>query len=99
MSHASDDLPRLARALEPRAFVLDLRVPAPDGVVALSRLRAESALDHVPILVVSASYRELDRRRAEIEALGASWLPKAQAVEHIARFLAAPPPDAYARRP
>ncbi len=98
MSQVSDDLPRLARVLDPRAILLDLRLPAPDGTSALAMLRAEPALDRVPILVFSASYRELDRRRGEIEALGASWLPKAQAVEHIARFLGDPPPSAFPRR-
>jgi CheY-like chemotaxis protein len=98
MSQVSDELPRLARVLEPRAILLDLRLPAPDGVAALTMLRAEPALDRVPILVFSASYRELDRRRAEIERLGAAWLPKAQAVEQIVRFLGEPPADAFPRR-
>lgn len=98
MSQVSDELPRLARILEPRAILLDLRVPAPDGVAALALLRSEPTLDRVPILIFSASYRELDRRRAEIESLGATWLPKSQAVEQIARFLDAPPPGAYPRR-
>jgi CheY-like chemotaxis protein len=98
MSQVSSDLPRLAKALGPHAILLDLRLPGADGVAALALLRAEPALDLVPILVFSGSYRELDRRRDEIEALGAAWLPKTDAVEQVARFLAEPPASALGRR-
>ena len=43
-------LPRLARALEPDAIVLDLTTT--DELLILRRLRAQNALDSVPILVV-----------------------------------------------
>jgi CheY-like chemotaxis protein len=98
MSQVTDDLSRLARVLEPRGIFLDLRLPQADGVKALELLRADPALDHVPILVFSGSYKELERRRGEIEKLGAAWLPKADAVSQVARFLAEPPPSAFPRR-
>jgi CheY-like chemotaxis protein len=98
LSQVSADLPRMARVLEPRAILLDLRLTGADGVAALELLRAERALDAVPIMVFSSSYRELDRRRDEIEALGATWLPKSQAIEQLGRFLSAPPAGATARR-
>jgi CheY-like chemotaxis protein len=92
MSQASDDLPRLARVLEPHAILLDLRLGG-GGLAALRLLRAEPALARVPVLAFASSYRELDRVRGELEALGAEGSLKAQAVDEVVRFLAAPPRD------
>jgi CheY-like chemotaxis protein len=90
MSQASDDLPRLARVLEPHAILLDLRLGG-GGLAALRLLRAEPALARVPVLAFASSYRELDRVRPELEALRAEGSLKAQAVDEVVRFLATPP--------
>jgi CheY-like chemotaxis protein len=52
MTRVTPQLPRLARVLQPRAVLLDLQSQGADVVQAL---RAEPALDSVPILVFSRS--------------------------------------------
>ena len=46
---------RLAIAERPALILMDIQLPDIDGIVALGRIRAEPALDHVPVLAVSAS--------------------------------------------
>jgi len=94
----TEELPRLARVLEPRAILLDLRMPGFDGMTALRWLRAERALDAVPILVFSGSEHDLDEQRAEIERLGAEAVGKPLRPDQIAEFVAHPPHRAR-RRP
>jgi DNA-binding response OmpR family regulator len=83
----TEELPRLARVLEPRAILLDLRLPGYDGMTALRWLRAERLLDTVPILVFSGSSEELEERRAEIEALSALAMPKPLKVDDLVAFV------------
>ncbi len=90
----TEELPRLARVLEPRAILLDLRLPGYDGMTALRWLRAEKLLDTVPILVFSGSSEELDERRAEINALSAEAMPKPLRVDELVAFVTTPPPTA-----
>lgn len=90
----TEELPRLARVLEPRAILLDLRLPGYDGMTALRWLRAEKLLDKVPILVFSGSSEELDERRAEINALSAEAMPKPLRVDELVAFVTTPPPTA-----
>lgn len=52
LMHATHELPRLARLLEPRAIVLSHGPHSPCGVEALELLKAEPSLDGVPILVL-----------------------------------------------
>jgi len=87
----TEELPRLARVLEPRAILLDLRLPGYDGMTALRWLRAERLLDSVPILVFSGSSEELDERRAEINALWAEAMPKPLRVDELVAFVTTPP--------
>ncbi len=93
MSRVTDELPRLARVLEPRAILLDLHMPGTDGMTALRRLRAEAALDHVPILVFSGNPAQLQACRAEIQALSAESALKPDAIERICELVGAPPPE------
>jgi DNA-binding response OmpR family regulator len=92
MSRVTEELPRLARVLEPRAILLDLHMPGTDGMTALRRLRAEAALDRVPILVFSGSPAQLEACRAEIEALSAESALKPEAIDRICELVGAPPP-------
>lgn len=65
-----EELPRLARVLMPRVILLDLHVPG--GLAALRRLRAERALDTVPIVMRAGSASAMKRSLSEIRALGAA---------------------------
>jgi DNA-binding response OmpR family regulator len=93
----TEELPRLARVLEPRAILLDLRMPGFDGMTALRWLRAERALDGVPILLFSGNERDLDEQRAEIRRLGAEAVCKPLRLEEIMEFIAHPPDTARRR--
>ena len=90
----TEELPRLARVLEPRAILLDLRLPGYDGMTALRWLRAEPLLDSVPILVFSGSNTDLDARRKEINALSAEAMPKPLRVDDLVAFVTTPPATA-----
>ncbi len=90
----TEELPRLARVLEPRAILLDLRLPGYDGMTALRWLRADRSLDAVPILVFSGSTEDLEERRDEITALAAEVLPKPLQVDALVEFVTTPPPHA-----
>jgi CheY-like chemotaxis protein len=100
LSRVTDELPRLARVLEPRAILMDLRLPQHeggagiDGLGALRMLRAEPVLDAVPILVFSGSLDALAEARTEIDELAAEALPKPLEDEQLVDFVAAPPPSA-----
>ncbi|HTM19757.1 MAG TPA: response regulator [Kofleriaceae bacterium] len=93
----TEELPRLARVLEPRAILLDLRMPGFDGMTALRWLRAERALDEVPILLFSGSERDLEEQRNEIRRLGAEALIKPLRIDEIMEFIAHPPESARRR--
>jgi two-component system, cell cycle response regulator DivK len=46
---------RLAREQRPDLVLMDIQLPDIDGIEALRRIRAEPALDAMPVLAVSAS--------------------------------------------
>ncbi len=94
----TEELPRLARVLEPAAILLDLRLPGIDGLTALRWLRGETSLDGVPILVFSGSDEELEERREEIERLGADVQHKPLDVDQLVRFVTEPPARAFRSR-
>src|SRR5690349_11608869 len=57
----------LAR-LEPDLIVLDVRLPDVDGYEVCRRLRAEPLTRRIPVLQVSAAFRDSDDRAAGLEA-------------------------------
>ena len=67
---AEDALLQLETA-RPAAIVLDLRLPALDGLECLRRIRAMPGLLRIPVTVITADYLVDDDALAEIEALGA----------------------------
>ena len=67
---AEDALLQLETAL-PAAVVLDLRLPALDGLECLRRIRAMPRLLRIPVTVITADYLIDDNVVAQIEALGA----------------------------
>ena len=48
----------------PDAIVMDLHLPGTDGWMLIRELRAQEAWKRVPVLVVSACVREIDREQA-----------------------------------
>lgn len=94
LARVTDELPRLARVLEPQAILLDLDLPGTDGITALSRLRADRSLDHVPILVFADDASDLDRARDDITALDAEGLAKPVADDAVIELVTAPPASA-----
>jgi CheY-like chemotaxis protein len=61
---AREELGRVACVLEPRAVLVDRRLPGAGGMRALERLRREPRLDHVPmVLVCGRDAGAIDGRR------------------------------------
>jgi DNA-binding response OmpR family regulator len=88
--HATHELPRLARLLEPRAIVLVEGTSATGALEALRMVRAEADLRDVPVLVLgqSGGDRERDDRwRDEAERLGADLMSSAEAAGELSRLL------------
>ncbi len=83
--HATHELPRLARLLEPRAIVLVEGASAAGGLEALRMVRAEADLRDVPVLVLGRDGD--DRWRGEAEALGADMMSSAEAAGELSRLL------------
>jgi two-component system, cell cycle response regulator DivK len=57
-----EDGVRLAIERQPDLILMDIQLPGIDGVEALRRIRAHSALDAVPVIAVSASVMPDDQR-------------------------------------
>lgn len=60
----------IARRTRPDAILLDLRMPDIDGFEVFRRLRADSALRHIPVIFLTANVQ--DTARAEAMASGAA---------------------------
>jgi cyclic di-GMP phosphodiesterase len=52
------------KTFQPDLVLLDLMMPAPDGFAVLESLRAESAENFLPIVILTADTNEESRRRA-----------------------------------
>jgi two-component system cell cycle response regulator DivK len=52
-----------ARATKPQAALLDIQLPGISGFDILAALRAGAAGDHLPVLAVTASVMDHDRRK------------------------------------
>jgi DNA-binding response OmpR family regulator len=74
---AADALSAVAVATEeePDLIVLDLGLPAGDGFLLIERLKMQSTLSAIPIIVVSARDARANRERA-IKAGAAAYLQK-----------------------
>jgi len=67
----------VAKALEirPDLILMDLVMPVMNGFKAMQAIRRESALQNVPVIAVSASVLESDRRKSQVAGCDA-FLPK-----------------------
>jgi two-component system cell cycle response regulator DivK len=59
-----DELHGLIGRETPDAIVMDLHLPSQDGGTLIRELKMRESTRDVPVLVVSASVREIDRREA-----------------------------------
>lgn len=91
LARVTEELPRLARVLEPRAILLDLHLPGIDGISALRTLRSDRQLDSIPILVFSQSVEDLEAARSEIGELGAAAAAKPLQDQALVDFVTTPP--------
>ncbi len=54
---------RLAVEHKPDLILMDIQLPDIDGIMALSRIRQDAALDAIPVLAVSASVMPEDQHK------------------------------------
>ena len=88
MSRATDELPRLARVLEPTAVVLGLRGKMPMALAALRMMRSHDSLTDIPVLVFRGSEQDdIEAYREEIESLRAEAIPRPIGDTDIGEFL------------
>jgi DNA-binding response OmpR family regulator len=60
-----------ARAARPDAIILDLRMPSPDGLAFLRRLRADEAPRLTPVAIVTGDYNLDESVSSALRELGA----------------------------
>jgi DNA-binding response OmpR family regulator len=76
-----------ARKQQPDVIILDLGLPAGDGFVVLERLRANTQLAMIPVIVVSGRHRSGNKERAF--GIGAkAFLQKPWDDEELLRLIA-----------
>ena len=82
---------RLALAHRPELILMDIQLPDIDGIEALRRIRAESELDAIPVIAVSASVMPDDQQKivtSGFDAFVAKPINLKQFQETVQRFLA-----------
>jgi len=83
LSNPTEDLPRLARVLEPRAMVVTPGVWTGDELAALRNVRLDPDLDAVPILVLRDDAPLPD----ELGEIATETVPIDRAADRVARLL------------
>jgi CheY-like chemotaxis protein len=96
MGRVTDELPRLARVLEPRAMMIDLSAPGAVGLRTIRYLRQVPELDPVAMLAVCDDPGAAAEIQGHAQALAVEVRVKPVTDEDLIRFLTALP--AHARR-
>jgi CheY-like chemotaxis protein len=96
MGRVTDELPRLARVLEPFAMMIDLGAPGASGLRTVRYLRQVPELDAVAILAVCEDPALAREIQGHASALAVEVWVKPVTDEALIGFLTAPP--AHARR-
>jgi CheY-like chemotaxis protein len=96
MGRVTDELPRLARVLEPRAMMIDLGAPGASGLRTVRYLRQVPELDTVAMLAVCEDPGLAQEIQGHASTLAVEVRIKPIADEDLIDFLTAPP--AHARR-
>ena len=82
---------RQALAAPPDLILMDIQLPDIDGIEALRRIRAESALDATPVIAVSASVMPDDQQKivtSGFDAFVTKPINLKHFVDTVKRFLA-----------
>jgi CheY-like chemotaxis protein len=77
---------RVARSVRPQLVIMDATLPRLDGLAATRRIRADSALQGVPVVFISG-HAQPDFRDAALKAGGTDVLVKPIALEVLASVL------------
>ena len=64
------------RRVKPRLVILDVQMPAVDGVEVFRSMRADPETKTIPVIFFTANAEKLKQRLPNYEALGAMLLPK-----------------------
>ena len=81
---------RLACERRPDLILMDIQLPDIDGIEALRRIRADAALDAVPVVAVSASVMPDDKQKivtSGFDAFVSKPINLKQFVETVERFV------------
>lgn len=70
----------VAKHQHPRAIILDVQMPDPDGFATMQRLREDPATQPIPIVMFSASLRD---QHAALERGARFFLPKPCTSDHL----------------
>ena len=103
IANGADALARLASPPTPDALVLDLMLPGLTGFEVLRGLRREPGLVEMPVLVVSARARDVDRKEA-LRFGATAFLAKPFGIDELVQLVAgligvSPPPSEGAPPP
>jgi two-component system cell cycle response regulator DivK len=82
---------RLASDRKPDLVLMDIQLPDIDGIEALRRIRADRALDSVPVIAVSASVMPDDQQKivtSGFDAFVTKPINLKQFLDTVTRFLA-----------
>ena len=82
---------RLAQAQRPDLILMDIQLPDIDGIEALRRIRAETSLDAIAVIAVSASVMPDDQHKivtSGFDAFVTKPINLKQFLETVQRFLA-----------
>ena len=85
-----EDGVRLAIERRPQLVLMDIQLPDIDGITALQRIRADRALDAVPVLAVSASVMPDEQQKivtSGFDAYVTKPINLKQFLETVQRFL------------